>query len=365
MIAERTRHGTVTCTDRYAWPLVARVTQGTDFVQVAAGRFFACALRAAGSLVCWGKVQHDLPGPYTQVGRHALRHAPVPADARPRAAQISAGDDKLCALRPTGDIDCPRTPRRAGHHWRPARAHAPPRHRRAHPRIEAARRGGLHAGVRWLRPRLCAGAQRDRRLLGPGQRGAAAAASLPPVLRQGATLTRRAAAAASSQGVRTPEGYQFRQLSVSPRQHTCAITLENEVMCWGRNRAGECVPPFLQAAYRRASRPANEVQLDAAGRVLRTPEEVDADDAAVLPSFKIVSAGQRVSCGLTVRKRSSARAAAAVRVECGGLHFGGRLARHFPHRGCTHRLRRARRRRAAWCAGAAAAGTRPRGDTGS
>ena len=78
------------------------VSNLTDAVQVTVGEFMACALRAAGSMVCWGA---NTDG---QLGNGSTAHAGVPVAVSGviDAVMADAGDSHTCALRATGRLTC-------------------------------------------------------------------------------------------------------------------------------------------------------------------------------------------------------------------------------------------------------------------
>ncbi len=81
----------------------------TDAIAVATGTIFACALRANGTVVCWGG---GLAGTLEDGQPVAMCNA-APCSPTPRAIDglsdvtaIAAGDEHVCALISTGDVYC-------------------------------------------------------------------------------------------------------------------------------------------------------------------------------------------------------------------------------------------------------------------
>lgn len=75
---------------------------GTDIVELATGRFSACARHATGRVSCWG--QND----YGQLGNGASANSGLPVDVGglSDAAQLAVGLVHACALRRTGVVSC-------------------------------------------------------------------------------------------------------------------------------------------------------------------------------------------------------------------------------------------------------------------
>lgn len=75
----------------------------TDAIALTAGRVHVCALRAAGTVVCWGNNQDG------QLGSGSLEEAaavPVAVSGLSDAIALTAGDQHTCALRRAGSVVC-------------------------------------------------------------------------------------------------------------------------------------------------------------------------------------------------------------------------------------------------------------------
>jgi alpha-tubulin suppressor-like RCC1 family protein len=74
----------------------------SDAVQIACGAAFSCAVRAAGSVVCWGS---GLAG---QLGNGArqIQPTPVAVSNLDRVVALSAGESHACAVRDDGALVC-------------------------------------------------------------------------------------------------------------------------------------------------------------------------------------------------------------------------------------------------------------------
>jgi alpha-tubulin suppressor-like RCC1 family protein len=73
-----------------------------DVVEIAAGRFFACARHTTGAVSCWGQ---NVSG---QLGNGITTDSSVPVDVSgvANAAQLATGLIHVCALRTTGVVSC-------------------------------------------------------------------------------------------------------------------------------------------------------------------------------------------------------------------------------------------------------------------
>lgn len=74
----------------------------TDAVQITAGTFHSCALRATGAVVCWGGNSFGQLGD----GSMATSPSPAPVPGLSDAIEIRAGDLHTCAVRETGALLC-------------------------------------------------------------------------------------------------------------------------------------------------------------------------------------------------------------------------------------------------------------------
>lgn len=83
-------------------PTPVDVTGITDAVQVTAGTFHSCALRATGAVVCWGG------NGFGQLGDGSMATSPLPSlvPGLSDAIEIRAGDLHTCAVRETGALLC-------------------------------------------------------------------------------------------------------------------------------------------------------------------------------------------------------------------------------------------------------------------
>jgi alpha-tubulin suppressor-like RCC1 family protein len=80
----------------------AQVGSDTDWVAVSAGGEHTCAVKANGTLWCWGDNRHRQSAPDTEI---SLTHA-VRVDDRTDWTAVSAGTDHTCALRSSGNLFC-------------------------------------------------------------------------------------------------------------------------------------------------------------------------------------------------------------------------------------------------------------------
>jgi alpha-tubulin suppressor-like RCC1 family protein len=83
-------------TDQYnVWPPV-RLTDLTDVVGIDAAAYHTCALKADGTVACWGDAHHWPP----------TMTRPQPIAGLSDIVQIAAGDNADCALHETGTVSC-------------------------------------------------------------------------------------------------------------------------------------------------------------------------------------------------------------------------------------------------------------------
>jgi len=75
----------------------------TDTVEIGAGRFFACARRSSGAVVCWGAGYSGQLGTNMPNGESAT---PVTVAGITDAVEIAIGDDHACARRRSGAVVC-------------------------------------------------------------------------------------------------------------------------------------------------------------------------------------------------------------------------------------------------------------------
>jgi alpha-tubulin suppressor-like RCC1 family protein len=80
----------------------AAVSGVNDAIQVECGAYFACALRATGSVACWGYNQYGTLGDNSTT----TRITPVAVSNLSDAKQIAVGVFNTCALRQSGAVAC-------------------------------------------------------------------------------------------------------------------------------------------------------------------------------------------------------------------------------------------------------------------
>ena len=94
----------VECGDGRCDPEIGETTatcpQDCGWVRVAGGRTHACAIRADGSLWCWGA------NPDGRAGCNASVPSSQPQRIGLDATDVSAGEDHTCAVQPTGGVFC-------------------------------------------------------------------------------------------------------------------------------------------------------------------------------------------------------------------------------------------------------------------
>jgi len=84
-------------------PTPVSVSGVSDATQISAGFGHSCALRTGGTISCWGYNNYGQLGNGT-TGSPSL--TPVPVSGVSDATQISAGESHTCALRAGGTISC-------------------------------------------------------------------------------------------------------------------------------------------------------------------------------------------------------------------------------------------------------------------
>ncbi len=185
-----------------------------DARQVAVGAGFACALTGDGGVRCWGDGRRGALGP----DHLARSEAAVPVGGLPPMVTLSAGGSAACAIDEAGVAWC----------WGDgyfgqtgaglAPTPSPPSPLEALPPVDTIAVGARHACAVHRDGLLsCWGDDRWGQL-GRGSREGAA------------TLPQRPALAAEMPAVRS--------IALGD-DHTCALTTEGEVLCWGANRDGQ------------------------------------------------------------------------------------------------------------------------------
>lgn len=80
-----------------------------DFVYVQSGRFFNCAIDEAKQLWCWGRNTYGQLGVFRRVQDHCLTHCentPQPVDGIGAVVNVILGDTHVCALNEDGEVWC-------------------------------------------------------------------------------------------------------------------------------------------------------------------------------------------------------------------------------------------------------------------
>ena len=187
--------GAVVCWGKKHWGVTD--TPNGSFVQVAVSFYFACALRQDNTVACWGK------------------HSEPPRD---HFSAIDGGQSMLCGLSVEGKITC------WGCDERDDMCDTVPRG--SYRMISV---GGTHA---------CAQDRKGKVICwGAGQRGD------PMITTYGLKLP--------SYGQSVPPPVEFTKLAAG-QVHTCGLSADGAIRCWGDNSEGACSPPsqghFVQVA---------------------------------------------------------------------------------------------------------------------
>lgn len=199
-----------------AAPSVAVTLEPTTVVALAAGAEHTCALRAGGTVVCWGSNE------FGQLGESGVRIAWTPrlVEGVDDAAQIAAAGGVTCARRKQGAVRC----------WGSVREKQVLAAKDDIPGIEGAQ--DIAVGPDQLTARLADGSIVQKSL-----RDATPVRPVPGIT----TATQVSA------------GYR----------HACALLRNGEVRCWGRNEVGE----LGNGSTRASSTPVRVVGLEEVKRI--------------------------------------------------------------------------------------------------
>lgn len=208
---------------RQATPL--RAEEDVRFVSISAGLGQSCGVTAAGEAFCWGT------GAAGELGDGAVgqvRPRPHPVSGGLRFASISAGNAATCALTTEGAAYC----------WGVV----------TFTEGGAPRRGGsavpyrLETDVRFAQVSVGAGHACGRTAAGAvycwGLNEFAQAGVEPAAGQMCASPYISGGTACVALPHPVSGGLRFRQISTG-RMHTCGVTFENALYCWGRNEAGQ------------------------------------------------------------------------------------------------------------------------------
>ncbi len=205
--------GDGTTTDRHAPVDVVGLVSGVT--AIAAGYFHTCALTSAGAAKCWGYNRYGQLGDGTTTDRHAAVDVPGLASD---VTAITAGGGHSCALASTGAVRC-----WGSNYFGELGAGTTTR------RLTSAAVSGLAGGVAAIAAGgeahgcalTSAGAVKCWGFNGYGQLG------------DGTTTDRHVPVDVSGLAA----GVQM--IAAGGYGHTCALTSEGLVRCWGRNSSGQ------------------------------------------------------------------------------------------------------------------------------
>ncbi|MFO0683381.1 MAG: hypothetical protein U0234_15090 [Sandaracinus sp.] len=211
-------------------------------VQISAGDAHTCAVRADGSVLCWGDDLHGQLGRGGEGGPDALSPAPVRVEGIDDAVEVRAGGAHTCARRRTGEVLCWGGGAAGQTGELAASASVLARPIAVAGLVDAVELtlGDHHACARHGRGLVACWGGNERGQLGDGTREARAT----PV------------DVAGLEGVEEID---------AGRAHTCARLASSEVRCWGDNRDGQLGDGSLEPRLTPGRASATALQVAAGG----------------------------------------------------------------------------------------------------
>jgi alpha-tubulin suppressor-like RCC1 family protein len=214
-------------------PISITKEPGVSVRQLAAGRYFACALLTNGSVTCWGQ---NISGQLGYGDRSSVRRNEPPSASGPvsitttpgiEATQITAAADHTCALLSTGTFKCwgYGALGYADADW--VGAYDVPS---AHEAVSASSTPGLKV------TQLVAGAGHTCALLSDGS--VKCWGGIGGKLGYGNADFVETPSSAGTLSLSTRPGITARQLAAGS-DHTCALLSDGSVTCWGNNDFGQ------------------------------------------------------------------------------------------------------------------------------
>lgn len=188
-----------------------KIAADLEFVDVEAGDFHTCALTAAGKALCWGA---NFLGQTAQADVSAV-NVPSPVDIDEALSQLSLGANHSCALTPTGRSYCwgDNEDGQLGDDSRESRAR--PRALDVAPEFVSLSAGGAHTCGLTNAGRLFCWGDNAAGQLGLSEPAAYALIPRPFV-----------------------EPMHFASVAAGGA-HTCAMSLDGRLYCWGQGRQGQ------------------------------------------------------------------------------------------------------------------------------